>query len=676
MFIVKALAENLNVDARRIYAISLAAGSTTMWNTILANPGVFAAYVSTSTDPYNSYSTNLNDGDFAARAKIAEDKYEQLLNDLPGWSFYGFTDRSGSPISGDPLARVKGERARDLAFLMNGKGYGIDVSWGEDGELMWNGMLRGKQAEAVARAQLDRAAASGAGTLVTLFIPGTVLQSMHWAWMAAYSNAVTWEWLYTHVREDAVGTASIVAPAPQYIITFDPNNGAVSTSETTGPDGRLSSLPELAREYFAFDGWFTAADGGAQVTADTVFGADTVVYAHWTHVGDGAPEEPGASPTPGAPEEPGASPTPGAPEEPVASPTPGGQDGPEGTATAAPAAPTASGGASGGGGGGVSSSGGGSSTASPKPGGTQEPAPGTGDGAGGGDGGGGGAAGGWPRLTVGGATSALDGQAGSTALPEGGVIEFEDGAKVDAPAGTVVRPDGSATVPLGAVATLRAADGKAHEVPGGFTIVPDGAAPLGFAFRFDNPFSDVAEGDWFYGDVAYDFLNGLFLGTGIDKFDPQAPLTRGMLVTVLGRMHGVDAAAYAGQAFLDVPVAEYYAPYVAWGKENGVVLGVGEGRYEPDRMVQRQEMVAIFTRYLAYIGKALPETRVAVAFDDAGQIDGWALPSAESMYRAGIVNGVGGNRFAPLDDSMRAEAAAILHRLAAALGLGYLEPSL
>jgi len=70
-----------------------------------------------------------------------------------------------------------------------------------------------------------------------------------------------------------------------YTVTFNPNGGTVSpTSGTTGADGRLASLPAPARSGYTFNGWYTAATGGAQVTAGTVFTAHTIIYAQWTAV--------------------------------------------------------------------------------------------------------------------------------------------------------------------------------------------------------------------------------------------------------------------------------------------------------------------------------------------------------------------------------------------------------
>ena len=229
MFIVKALVENLNIDISRIYAVSLASGSTAMWNTILANPGVFAGQLNCSYDPYHSFAGGS--GTYEERALRAETTFAQIMDQLPGWFFAGLNDASGSPVSGDPLSRLKGERWRDLGFLMNGKGYNIDVSWGEKGELMWNGMLRGQKAEAMANAQLSRANTGEAEQLITLFVPNTILQSAHWSWMGAYTNSVVREWLYAQANPDPVGTANIIAPGSEGLAGEPVELGAIKVVE-------------------------------------------------------------------------------------------------------------------------------------------------------------------------------------------------------------------------------------------------------------------------------------------------------------------------------------------------------------------------------------------------------------------------------------------------------------
>ena len=74
--------------------------------------------------------------------------------------------------------------------------------------------------------------------------------------------------------------------APTYTVTLHANGGSVSpASMTTGADGKLASLPTPTRSSYSFNGWYTEKNGGTKVTTDTVFSANTNVYAHWTYTG-------------------------------------------------------------------------------------------------------------------------------------------------------------------------------------------------------------------------------------------------------------------------------------------------------------------------------------------------------------------------------------------------------
>lgn len=66
-------------------------------------------------------------------------------------------------------------------------------------------------------------------------------------------------------------------------ITFDGNGGTSSASTmATTTTGKLASLPTAARSGYTFNGWYTEANGGTQITSNTTFAANTTVYAHWT----------------------------------------------------------------------------------------------------------------------------------------------------------------------------------------------------------------------------------------------------------------------------------------------------------------------------------------------------------------------------------------------------------
>ena len=180
---------------------------------------------------------------------------------------------------------------------------------------------------------------------------------------------------------------------------------------------------------------------------------------------------------------------------------------------------------------------------------------------------------------------------------------------------------------------------------------------------WDNPFSDVNESDWFYGDVMYAFANGIFRGTTEDMFEPDLPITRGMLVTALGRQNGVNEDGYAGSGFDDVDAGMYYAPYIEWARQNGIVLGVGDNRFEPDAPVTRQDIAAIFARFAEYKGIALADARGYTGFADQAEIAGYAEGAVEALYAAEVVNGYPDGSFQPLGEATRAEVAAMLRRL-------------
>ena len=79
---------------------------------------------------------------------------------------------------------------------------------------------------------------------------------------------------------------TVTPPAPtEFIVTFDAGDGTPSVGSMTTTNQKLSSLPSASRSKHSFDGWYTEKNGGTKVTTDTVFSANTTVYAHWTYTG-------------------------------------------------------------------------------------------------------------------------------------------------------------------------------------------------------------------------------------------------------------------------------------------------------------------------------------------------------------------------------------------------------
>lgn len=184
----------------------------------------------------------------------------------------------------------------------------------------------------------------------------------------------------------------------------------------------------------------------------------------------------------------------------------------------------------------------------------------------------------------------------------------------------------------------------------------------GVGYKADAPiFTDTAN-HWAKADIDFVAVRGLLSGTGNNQFSPNIGMTRGMFVTALGRLAGIDPASYKTGKFTDVKADAYYAPYVNWAAEKGIVSGTTATTFAPDSAVTRQEMAVIMANYAKALGYNVPKTREAVTFADNANIASWAKDAVKTMQMAGIINGKDSNKFDPTGTATRAEAAAVLHR--------------
>ncbi|MBR3991681.1 MAG: S-layer homology domain-containing protein, partial [Clostridia bacterium] len=94
-----------------------------------------------------------------------------------------------------------------------------------------------------------------------------------------------------------------------------------------------------------------------------------------------------------------------------------------------------------------------------------------------------------------------------------------------------------------------------------------------------SPFSDVKTSRWSYKYITYATEHGLMDGVGGGKFDPAGTMTRGMVVTVLWRMEEKPPVKFEA-AFSDVKAGKYYSNAVIWAKNNEIVNGVSEGKFD------------------------------------------------------------------------------------------------
>jgi len=191
------------------------------------------------------------------------------------------------------------------------------------------------------------------------------------------------------------------------------------------------------------------------------------------------------------------------------------------------------------------------------------------------------------------------------------------------------------------------------------------------------PFQDVKSSDWCAKAVEYVYSHGIFNGTSTATFSPSGTMTRGMFVTVLGRMAGVNPDDYSGETpFSDVPQTMYYAPYVQWAAKYGITVGTGDGKFSPDAFINRAQMAAFFVRYFeAFQVDYATGANVTTTPADLERTPAYAQDAVLKLWKQGLLNG-DGTRFAPEGNATRAQMATLCMRADEAVEIWYSAPGI
>ena len=185
-----------------------------------------------------------------------------------------------------------------------------------------------------------------------------------------------------------------------------------------------------------------------------------------------------------------------------------------------------------------------------------------------------------------------------------------------------------------------------------------------YGVGYKNPapaFTDI-HNHWAADNILFAASRGLLSGTSDTTFSPGTGMTRGMFVTALGRLAGINPDSYQTGKFTDVKADTYYAPYVNWAAQNGIMEGATATTFAPDTNINREQMAVIMANYAKKLGYDLPKTLRAVTFADNAQISSWAKDAVKAMQQAGILAGKANNCFDPKGTATRAEVATVLRR--------------
>lgn len=174
-----------------------------------------------------------------------------------------------------------------------------------------------------------------------------------------------------------------------------------------------------------------------------------------------------------------------------------------------------------------------------------------------------------------------------------------------------------------------------------------------------------AENHWARDAVYTAFARGWMQGVSTAAFRPDAALTRAEAAVILVRALGLPTAGITGQDFSDT-AGHWAQAEIAAARQYGLIGGIGNNLFEPNRPVTRQEMAVILNNLLS--ARGVTQTQTPTVFPDVTrQANSWSYDAIYALSGYGIIQGGSDGGFHPGSDLTRAEMAVLTGRLMARL---------
>jgi hypothetical protein len=176
-------------------------------------------------------------------------------------------------------------------------------------------------------------------------------------------------------------------------------------------------------------------------------------------------------------------------------------------------------------------------------------------------------------------------------------------------------------------------------------------------------FKDL-DGHWAKDIVELLAARQIIAGDSEGNFNPNMGITRAEFSTLIVRMLNLPINESASQ-FADV-TDEWYESYITTAQQYGIVKGVSETSFEPERVVSRQEMAAIIIRTLRKYKDVTftdEDLKSIAEFADTDSISAWAFEDVYAARKLELMIGRDGNKFAPRKPTLRGEAASVIYNL-------------
>lgn len=168
-------------------------------------------------------------------------------------------------------------------------------------------------------------------------------------------------------------------------------------------------------------------------------------------------------------------------------------------------------------------------------------------------------------------------------------------------------------------------------------------------------FDDV-KGHWSEADVMAMFEAGIVSGVSETTFEPDRSITRAEFATLVVKALGLDE----GEADFEDVNDEWFAPFVGAAAKAGIIAG-SDGKFRPNDTITRQEMAVIVVKAYEHLEKSADSAELA--FSDNEIIADWAKEYVSKAVGAGLISGMGDDMFAPSESATRAQAASVVSRI-------------
>lgn len=171
-------------------------------------------------------------------------------------------------------------------------------------------------------------------------------------------------------------------------------------------------------------------------------------------------------------------------------------------------------------------------------------------------------------------------------------------------------------------------------------------------------FNDVKAEHWGYHEIMYMFRKGIISGDSDKNFRPDESITRAEFLKILCHVFGIKEQVET--VFGDVDRADWFSGYVAGAYQKQLIKGYNNMFY-PNNMLTREDAAVMVYNFA--VGSGFAFEIPADNFEDKDDIAEYANEAVGALASTGIINGIGGNRFAPKSSLTRASAVKLLYEI-------------